>query len=184
MTEYIFLVDRSGSMGTGRMNSVKASLQIMLKSLPSRNTTFNIVSFGSRYTSLWSTPRAYTAESVEEASRHVDGFTSNYGGTQLRSAIEYAFNSRAAARKTKEGEQTPASVFILTDGEAWDLGGVLDTVTNGVEKAKKEGSLLRAFVLGVGNQVSTAMCEGIARSGKGTAVFVAVGTLFVTIAFL
>jgi von Willebrand factor type A domain len=161
-------------MGTGRMDAVKASLQIMLKSLPSRNTTFNIVSFGSSFTSLWSTSRAYSAESVEEASRHVDSFSSNYGGTELRSALEFAFSSRAAHGKTAAADKVPASVFILTDGEAWDLRGVLDTVSNRVDEAKRNDTLLRAFVLGVGNQVSTAMCEGIARAGKGTATFVAV----------
>jgi len=168
-------------MGTGRMDSVKASLQIMLKSLPTRSTTFNIVSFGSSFTSLWPTSQAYSAESVAEASTHVDGFSSNYGGTELRSALEFAFKGRAAYGKKEADDKIPASVFILTDGEAWDLRGVLDTVTNNVEEAKKEDSLLRAFVLGVGNQVSTAMCEGIARAGKGTATFVAVRTVHIDV---
>jgi hypothetical protein len=38
--EYVFLVDRSGSMAGSRMTQVKAALQIMLKSLPSKNTAF------------------------------------------------------------------------------------------------------------------------------------------------
>jgi hypothetical protein len=48
--EYVFLVDRSGSMSGSRITQVKAALQIMLKSLPSKNTSF--VSrqwFGVRY---------------------------------------------------------------------------------------------------------------------------------------
>ncbi|KAG8822678.1 hypothetical protein FRC18_010973, partial [Serendipita sp. 400] len=65
--EYIFLVDRSGSMGGGRIIAVKAALQILLRSLPSRGTSFNIVSFGSRYSSLWPTSQAYSAESMEQA---------------------------------------------------------------------------------------------------------------------
>ena len=38
--EYVFLVDRSGSMSGSRITQVKAALQIMLKSLPSKNTCF------------------------------------------------------------------------------------------------------------------------------------------------
>ena len=38
--EYVFLVDRSGSMAGSRITQVKAALQIMLKSLPSKNTSF------------------------------------------------------------------------------------------------------------------------------------------------
>jgi hypothetical protein len=165
------------------MDAVKASLQIMLKSLPTRNTTFNIVSFGSSFTSLWPTSQAYSAENVAEASKHVDEFSSNYGGTKLRSALEFAFKCRAAYGKKDPDNKIPASIFILTDGEAWDLRGVLDTVTNNVVEAKRDDSLLRAFVLGVGNQVSIAMCEGIARAGKGTATFVAVRTIRIKVEY-
>ncbi|PVF97085.1 hypothetical protein CPB86DRAFT_760872 [Serendipita vermifera] len=170
--EYIFLVDRSGSMEGGRMESVKASLQIMLRSLPSRDTTFNIVSFGSSYSSLWPTSQAYSAESVEQASKHVDTFSANFGGTELRSAIQFALKGRTSA-KSYSKDAPPTSVFVLTDGEAWDLDGVLHEIYTAVKAAKANKSLLRTFVLGVGNEVSTAMCEGIARAGQGTAVYVA-----------
>jgi hypothetical protein len=156
------------------MEAVKSSLQIMLRSLPSQNTTFNIVSFGSHYTSLWPKSQMYTAETVAQASKHVDMFTASYGGTQIRAAIQFAFQSRLNFNATLSTERLPTSVFVLTDGEAWDLNGVVETVTENVMAAKRQGSLLRIFVLGVGNQVSTAMCEGVARAGKGSAVFVAV----------
>ncbi|PVF91424.1 hypothetical protein CPB86DRAFT_809498 [Serendipita vermifera] len=170
--EYIFLVDRSGSMGGGRMESVKASLQIMLRSLPSRDTTFNIVSFGSSYSSLWPTSQAYSAGSVEQASMHVDTFSANFGGTELRSAIQFVFKGRTSV-KSSSNAAAPTSVFLLTDGEAWDLDGVLHEISTAVKAAKGNKGLLRTFVLGVGNEVSTAMCEGIARAGQGTAVYVA-----------
>ncbi|KAG8840682.1 hypothetical protein FRB91_005777, partial [Serendipita sp. 411] len=175
--EYIFLVDRSGSMAGSRIKAVRAALQILLRSLPSRGTSFNIVSFGSNYTSLWPTSQAYSAESMEQASKHVDGFDANYGGTELRSAIEFAFNSRQDVKggSTDKNDKMPTSVFVLTDGEAWDLDGIIASINQNCGNAKKDGSLLRTFTLGVGNQVSTAMCEGIARAGKGTAVFVAEG---------
>ncbi|KAG8822813.1 hypothetical protein FRC17_009457 [Serendipita sp. 399] len=172
--EYIFLVDRSGSMGGGRITAVKAALQILLRSLPSRNSSFNIVSFGSSYTSLWPVSQAYSEESMEQASKHVDGFDADYGGTELRSAIEFAFSSRQDI-KAPQDEKVPTSVFVLTDGEAWDLDGIIHRINHHCNNAKESCSLLRTFTLGVGNHVSTAMCEGIARAGKGTAVFVAEG---------
>jgi hypothetical protein len=96
----------------------------------------------------------------------------NYGGTKIRSALDYAFKT-----KTKEqidGKPIPVAVFVLTDGEAWDLDNVITTVSQAAVQAQKECSLLRTFVLGVGDDVSTAMCDGIARAGKGVAVYVAV----------
>jgi len=65
-------------------------------------------------------------------------------------------------------------VFVLTDGEAWDLDNVIATVSQAATQAQKEDSLLRTFVLGVGDDVSTSMCDGIARAGKGVAVYVGV----------
>jgi hypothetical protein len=65
-------------------------------------------------------------------------------------------------------------VFVLTDGEAWDLDNVIATVSQAATQAQKESSLLRTFVLGVGDDVSTSMCDGIARAGKGVAVYVGV----------
>ncbi|KAG8840019.1 hypothetical protein FRC20_005835, partial [Serendipita sp. 405] len=172
--EYIFLVDRSGSMAGGRITAVKAALQILLRSLPSYNTSFNIISFGSHCTPLWSTSQPYTAGSMEQASQHIDGFHANYEGTELRSALEFAFRSREGLKSG--GKKGPTSIFVLTDGEAWDLDGVIQIVERNCERVKnRDGELLRTFILGVGNQVSTAMCEGIARAGKGVAVFVAEG---------
>ncbi|KIM28456.1 hypothetical protein M408DRAFT_308375 [Serendipita vermifera MAFF 305830] len=174
--EYIFLIDRSGSMQGERIASVKTALQIMLRSLPSDNTLFNLVSFGSHHNSLWFASEKYTEESMAQASRHVDTISATYGGTELRSALKYAFNQRSSVKSPMSDEGgCPASVFILTDGEAWDLNGVVDVVQEHAIVAKQRGDLLRTFVLGVGNQVSTAMCEGIARAGSGIAVFVAAG---------
>lgn len=45
-TEMIFIVDRSGSMSGSRIEQVKNTLQIFLRSL-SEGTMFNIIGFGS-----------------------------------------------------------------------------------------------------------------------------------------
>ncbi|KAG8807767.1 hypothetical protein FRC17_004274, partial [Serendipita sp. 399] len=188
--EYIFLVDRSASMEGGRMTAVKAALQILLRSLPSHSTRFNIVSFGSNHSSLWPTSQPYTANTMEHASHHVDSMEANYGGTELWSALHSAIQSRHDVKQKQKlavtsgnnnnnnetaanSEKMPTSVFVLTDGEAWDVERIVQGVSRLCESAKLENGLLRTFVLGVGHQVSTAMCEGIARAGKGLAVFVA-----------
>ncbi|KIJ39436.1 hypothetical protein M422DRAFT_781016 [Sphaerobolus stellatus SS14] len=163
--EYIFLVDRSGSMYGGRIEAVRSALQIMLRSLPTRGTSFNIISFGSQHSSLWKTSVPYTAETVKEASKHVDSMSADFGSTEIRSAIVAAIKSRSDAA-------TPTAIFVLTDGEAWDLEGVESVVTQTIQQSNASNSLLRLFCMGLGDSVSKAMCDLIARAGRGVAVYV------------
>lgn len=66
--EYVFLLDRSGSMNSDdRIEHAKTALQILLKSLPRENTFFNIVSFGSRFKAEEEYSIPYNAESVHRA---------------------------------------------------------------------------------------------------------------------
>lgn len=99
-----------------------------------------------------------------------------YGGTELARAFAYA--SQCKTNEEHEGKPIPTSVFVLTDGEAWDVPGVFANVSSAVDQAKEQNNLFRAFCLGVGDDVSTSMCEGIARAGRGVAVFVGVSAPF------
>lgn len=67
--EYIFLIDRSGSMDGKRIETAKSALASLLRSLPSSGTTFNIFSFGSKCDSLWGRSQRYNQNSLPEAVR-------------------------------------------------------------------------------------------------------------------
>ncbi|KAJ7353160.1 hypothetical protein DFH08DRAFT_987256 [Mycena albidolilacea] len=79
----------------------------------------------------------------------------DYGGTEMRSALQACFAGRNLERPAK----------------AWDLDAVLGEVRTTVEKAP-ESAPLRVSVLGIGDAVSTAMWEGIARVGHGVCILV------------
>ncbi|KAF7350214.1 hypothetical protein MVEN_01324500 [Mycena venus] len=97
--------------------------------------------------------RTYNAATLKDATQHVDAMDADYGGTEIRSALEHAFAHRARDR--------PTSVLVLTDGDAWDLDGVLDTVKRAVAAAPEDAPL-RVSVLGIGDSVSTAMKKSFA----------------------
>ncbi|KAJ7124825.1 hypothetical protein C8R43DRAFT_1030894 [Mycena crocata] len=156
--EYIFLVDRSGSMSGARIETAKSTLSLLLRMLPSKGSTFNIFSFGSRCSSFWPRSEAYSSSSLTAATSHATSMSADYGGTEIRGAFDAVFKSCNAA--------VPTAVFVLTDGEVTDPDATFFDIQTAVRN-----SAVRVFCLGIGDGVSTAMCEGIARAGNGECLF-------------
>lgn len=65
--EYIFLVDRSGSMGGQRIETAKRALMLLLRSLPSHGSWLNVFSFGSGSDSMWPCSVEYGEQSINQA---------------------------------------------------------------------------------------------------------------------
>lgn len=63
---YLFLLDRSGSMGGSRIEKAKEALILFIKSLPI-DSYFNVISFGSNFTFLRSKSEKFSKESVDSA---------------------------------------------------------------------------------------------------------------------
>ncbi|KAI0259092.1 von Willebrand factor type A domain-containing protein [Gloeopeniophorella convolvens] len=156
--DHLFLVDRSGSMQGPRIQAAQAGLRALLRALPSTGTTFNIFSFGTQCSSLWTQSQVYSQATLIDAIDHVGQMDANFGGTEIRSALMQVFAYRNVSM--------PTTVFLLTDGESHDTVDTLATVADAVNTALPS-SPLRIFVLGIGDTASSAMCEGIAHTGRG-----------------
>jgi hypothetical protein len=65
--EYIFVIDRSGSMANHPIETAKRTLTMLLRLLPGTQTTFNIFSFGNEVKGLWLSSRALDRTSLAEA---------------------------------------------------------------------------------------------------------------------
>lgn len=65
--EYLFLIDRSGSMHSGRIEMAQQCVALLLRCLPNQNTVFNVFDFASNHAQLWSESRAYDDQSVQQA---------------------------------------------------------------------------------------------------------------------
>ena len=155
--EIVFLCDRSGSMGgSSKIPNLKTALHLFLKSLPV-GVKFNICSFGSHHEFLFkSGSRTYDQSALEKATRYVDTFSANFGGTDIYNPMEAIFNKRYT--------DMDLEVFLLTDGEIWDqqaLFGLLNKHIGGSD------GKIRVFSLGIGSDVSHALIEGVAAAGNG-----------------
>jgi hypothetical protein len=69
------------------MRQAKQCLLSLIQQIPA-NCFFNIVSFGSKYSILWETPRRYTEDNIEEAKTHVEEMEANFGGTEILKPLE------------------------------------------------------------------------------------------------
>ncbi|KAF2184898.1 VIT-domain-containing protein [Zopfia rhizophila CBS 207.26] len=162
--ELVFIADRSGSMRGRKMDTLRDALSVLLRSIPSEDVYFNIYSFGSQHSSLWTHSRQYSQATLDEATQHVSTFTANLSGTVMLPPIQSAVERRIS--RTNFSTQ----IIVLTDGEAWNEA----EITNFVKDARTRfGHDVRFFALGIGNKVSHRLVEGIGLLGGGFAEVVA-----------
>ncbi|KAI4116176.1 MAG: hypothetical protein LQ345_003357 [Seirophora villosa] len=154
--EIVFVADRSGSMNAN-IPTLVASLKVFLKSLPV-GVSFNICSFGSRHSFLWPKSKPYSRETLNEALDHLETFGADYGGTETFAALKATIENRYT--------DIPCEVMLLTDGDIWNQEELFRYLNDEIKKSK---SSLRVFALGIGNGVSHALIEGVARAGNGFA---------------
>eukprot|EP00736_Rhodelphis_marinus_P014420 Rmarinus@m.19688 len=156
-SEVVFLVDRSGSMGGQKIRQVETALKIFLRSLPV-GSYFNIVWFGSRYDSVFAHSRPYDADSMRQATKACDLLSANFGGTEIYGPLQWIFNKPLSQGCSER------AVLLLTDGQVSNTDAVCNLVS-------QQGGNTRVFCLGVGDGVSHALVDGVARAGRGTALF-------------
>jgi len=82
LREYVFIIDRSGSMKGQFIEMAKKSLILALKSLP-YNSKFNIVSFGSKFNWINKNMIDYTNTNVSTYINKINQFKADMNGTEI-----------------------------------------------------------------------------------------------------
>ncbi|XP_039905452.1 von Willebrand factor A domain-containing protein 5A-like isoform X4 [Simochromis diagramma] len=163
--EFVFLMDRSGSMGfknhgfprQTRIHSAKDTLLLLLKSLPI-GCYFNIYSFGSKYEHIFPKSVEYSQKTMEEALKKVKKMKANLGGTKILKPLKYIYSQACIPNQ-------PRQLFVFTDGEVGNTKEVIDLV-------KKNSGSHRCFSFGIGEGASSALINGMAKEGGGHAQFI------------
>lgn len=68
--EYLFVVDRSGSMAGAPIATAARTMNMLIRLLPRDGTKFNIYSFGNSHESLWPGSKRYTQDTLDAAVRY------------------------------------------------------------------------------------------------------------------
>nr|XP_046149750.1 von Willebrand factor A domain-containing protein 5A-like isoform X2 [Oncorhynchus gorbuscha] len=164
--EFLFVVDRSGSMefpmhlGSGsqdRIGSARETLLLLLKSLP-MGCYFNIIGFGSSYESFFSKSVEYSQKTMDEALQKVKEMRADLGGTEILQPLKHIYSQPCLPDQ-------PRQLFLFTDGEVENTKEVLDLV-------KTNAGSHRCFSFGIGEGASTALISGVAKQARGHAQFI------------
>ncbi|KAM3821590.1 von Willebrand factor A domain-containing protein 5A-like isoform 2-T3 [Vipera latastei] len=164
--EFIFLLDRSGSMDTimgtsfgslSRIESAKETLIFLLKSLP-LGCYFNIYGFGSTYDSFYPQSVKYTQETMDTSVQRVKELRCDLGGTQIVKPLNAIYSQPCL-------EEHPRQIFVFTDGEVSNTDEVIAEV-------RRNSRCHRCFSFAIGEGASTSLVKGIARAAGGSAEFI------------
>ncbi|XP_048773306.2 von Willebrand factor A domain-containing protein 5A-like isoform X2 [Ostrea edulis] len=154
--EFVFVIDRSGSMTGDRIEKAKETLLLLLKSLPV-TCIFNIVSFGTTFSTLFSKSKPYNEENLEEAMHLQRNMRADMGGTEIFKPLENVFKNKPSGSYARQ-------VFLLTDGQVSSVSNIVQLV--------KEQKNTRVFTFGIGDGCSTDLIRKVAKVSNGKATFV------------
>jgi Ca-activated chloride channel family protein len=154
--EFVFILDRSGSMHGKPLEQAVNALKACLRAMGERDT-FYLQAFESAYTWFRSSPSSVTQEDVNAADTWLNGITSR-GGTEILSALRAALNLDADPERQR-------TLIFLTDGAVSNEAAVLETVTARLVDG-------RIFTFGLGPSVNRYFIDKLAQLGRGTAQFV------------
>ncbi|XP_067450287.1 von Willebrand factor A domain-containing protein 5A-like isoform X2 [Thunnus thynnus] len=164
--EFVFLIDRSGSMDCcmdnrnqqeTRIGSARDTLLLLLKSLP-MGCYFNIYSFGSNYQHIFPKSVEYSEKTIEEALKKVEEMDADLGGTEILEPLKHIYSQPCVPSQ-------PRQLFVFTDGEVGNTKEVINLVRD------NSGSH-RCFSFGIGEGASSALINGLAKEGGGHAQFI------------
>ncbi|MGH0131975.1 UNVERIFIED_CONTAM: hypothetical protein FKN15_048064 [Acipenser sinensis] len=158
--EFIFLIDRSGSMSGVNISRVKDAMVVILKSLTPA-CLFNIIGFGSTFKTLFPASQNYNEETLAVACEYIKKIRADMGGTNILSPLNWILR-----QPVYRGH--PRLLFLLTDGAVSNTGKVIELVRN-------HARCTRCYSFGIGQNACRRLVLGLASVSKGTAEFLAEG---------
>lgn len=138
--QYVFVLDKSGSMGGTKIEQARSAFNSMIETLlPS--DLFNVVAFDHEISTLWIEPHSASATSIGEAQAWVSAIVPG-GSTNFHGAMMAGLETMSAGENVKAllmlsdglptaGEITDTSGILEAIEEANDLGVSISTVAFG-----------------------------------------------------
>lgn len=155
--EYIFLIDRSGSMQGQPIKLAVEALKLFLHSLP-MGSKFNIVSFGSKHEMMFPSSQEYNEQSLQNAMTKLSKFDANMGGTEIYEPVNEIFT-------LPSDPKLPRHLYLLTDGAVANTRQLVDLI-----RANRDNCRVHTF--GIGSGASSELIKDCAFAGQGHYSFI------------
>jgi Ca-activated chloride channel family protein len=156
--ESLFVVDTSGSMHGVSMAQAKKAVQLAIESLQPGDL-FNVIEFDSHTRALYPYSMPANRVNVGQALDFVHALQAD-GGTEMRPALELAFDSPAHATHLRQ-------VVFITDGSV----GYEDEMFSMIEQKLGDA---RLFTVGIGSAPNSLFMRKAAEAGRGSYTFISV----------
>ena len=127
-SEFVFVVDCSGSMSGSNIQAATDTLITCIKSLPT-GSYFNVIAFGSTFKHLFYTSVEYTKRTVEKAIQFANQMQASLGGTELLDPLRWIFKQSRIGSLARQ-------IFLITDGGVNNTQSVLHTVRKNRHQAR------------------------------------------------
>jgi Ca-activated chloride channel family protein len=156
--EFVFVMDRSGSMCGEPILQAKNAMRACLRSMDERDT-FAILLFDDQLEFL-ANVQPVTQNAVEQVDRLLDPVDAR-GGTEISEALRASLSLPADHKRTRY-------VIFLTDGSVSGEASVMGTINQLLGNS-------HIFTFGIGPSVNRAFLTQLASLGKGEAEFIGAG---------
>src|SRR5205823_11681371 len=123
----------------------RLALPLCVRAL-AEHDAFNIVCFGSTFTSLWPASQPYSQASLEEATQYIQQIQANLGGTEILAPLQHLL-------QMAPDPERPRQLLVLTDGE---VGNETDVI----HLCARYATTARVFTFGIGAGVSEHLVRG------------------------
>lgn len=127
-SEFLFVIDCSGSMSGTNIQSAADMLITCVQSLPS-GSYFNIIAFGSHFRQLFHASEMYSKHAVERAVGFANQLQASLGGTDLLPPLQWIFKRACYGN-------LPRQLFIVTDGGVTNTQQVLNLIKRNRHQAR------------------------------------------------
>jgi Ca-activated chloride channel family protein len=153
--EFIFVLDRSGSMSGGPIGQARNALRACLRSLNPQDQ-FSLLLFDNQLEWYRPKPCQVSQAEIDQADAYLSQVEGR-GGTEIIPALQ-------AALAQPYDEKYQRYIVFLTDGAVSAEERAFDQVRRNIGKA-------RLFTFGIGPSVNRALLGRLAQLGRGTAEF-------------